>query len=209
MRIRALAVAAAAVAVLSGCGQDAPAENALPPQNRPAPTVPVPPSPVASSPAPSVGDSVELDVSPTLAKIKQRRQLLVGVREDAPQFVTRDGAGEYRGFDVEIARDLAKRIGLDPTSQVQFRRLPPSLLRDAVTSGNVDLLLGGTAQSPQVVEVGPYVVTDRERYLLIKSDDQVLARELRQMLDAAVADGSWQRAYDATLATAGVPARPR
>lgn len=209
MRLRALAVAVSAVAVLSGCGQDVPVENALPPRNWPAPTMQVPPNPVGSSSVPSAGNSVELDISPTLAKIKQRRQLLVGVREDAPQFVTRDGAGEYRGFDVEIARDLAKRIGLDPTSQVQFRRLPSSLLRDAVTSGNVDFLLGGTAQSPQVVEVGPYVVTDQERYVVIKSDDRVLAEELRQMLDAAVADGSWQRAYDATLATAGVSARPR
>ncbi|MBB5156258.1 transporter substrate-binding domain-containing protein [Saccharopolyspora phatthalungensis] len=205
MRIRVLAAVVSATAVLSACGQSAPIEpNAVPPHNRPAPAAPVPPSP-----APPAGDSVELDISPTLAKIKQRRLLLVGVRADAPQFVSRDPAGEYRGFDAEIARDLAKRIGLDPATQVQFRRLPPTLLQDAVTAGNVDVLLGGTADVPQLAAVGPYAVTDSKRYLVIKSDDRLLSDELRHMLDAAVADGSWQRAYDATLATAGISARPR
>ncbi|PKW15202.1 transporter substrate-binding domain-containing protein [Saccharopolyspora spinosa] len=203
MRIRALVALVSVAAVLSGCGQDAPpGSNALPPPNLPAPTTPAP-----SSPAPSVGDSVELDTSPTIERIKQRRQLLVGVRVDAPQFVTRDPAGEYQGFDVEIARDLAKRIGLAPT-QVQYRRLPSTLLLDAVASGNVDVLLGGTADSPQLAAVGPYVVTDSKRYVLIKSDDKKLAEQLQQMLDAAVADGSWQRAYDATLRPAGINARP-
>ncbi|MCI2421879.1 transporter substrate-binding domain-containing protein [Saccharopolyspora sp. K220] len=205
MRIRVLAAVVSALAVLSGCAPGSPTEpNAVPPQNRPAPTAPAPPSP-----APPVGNSVELDTSPTLAQIKQRRLLLVGVRADEPQFITRDPAGEYQGFDVEIARDLAKRIGLDPMNQVQFRRLPPTLLRDAVTAGNVDVLLGGTADTPQVAAVGPYVVTDSERFLVIRSDDRMLAQELQRMLDAAVADGSWQRAYDATLGAAGVKATPR
>ncbi|MGP4017275.1 transporter substrate-binding domain-containing protein [Saccharopolyspora sp. 5N708] len=205
MRIRVIAAVVSALAVLSGCASSPPPEpNALPPQNRPAPTAPAPPSA-----PPSVGDSVELDTSPTLAKIRQRRLLLVGVRADAPQFVTRDEAGEYRGFDVEIARDLAKRIGLDPLKQVQFRLLPPTLLRDAVTAGNVDLLLGGTADTAQLAAVGPYVVTNGGRFLVISSDDRMLAAELQRMLDAAVADGSWQRAYDATLGAAGVKATPR
>jgi polar amino acid transport system substrate-binding protein len=206
MRIRVLAALVAALAVLPGCAPSSlPEPNALPPQNQPAPTVPAPPG----VPASSAGDSVELDTSPTLAQIKQRRLLLVGVRADEPQFVTRDPAGQYQGFDAEIARDLAKRIGLDPAKQVQFRRLPPTLLRDAVTAGNVDILLGGNADTPQVSAVGPYVVTDRDRFLVIRSDDRMLAQELQRMLDAAVADGSWQRAYDATLGAAGVKATPR
>ncbi|MFI0466450.1 transporter substrate-binding domain-containing protein [Saccharopolyspora sp. 5N102] len=202
MRIRVLAAVVAAAAVLSGCGQDVPVEpNALPGPKPPAPTT------APTSQAPSAGNSVELDTSPTLARIKQRRLLLVGVREDAPQFAARDGAGEYRGFDVEMARDLAKRIGLDPT-QVQFRRLPSTLLLDGVAAGNVDVLFGGTADNPQLAQVGPYVITGSERYLVVKSDDRKLVEELQRMLDEAVADGSWQRAYDATLGAAGIQARP-
>ncbi|GAA0540687.1 hypothetical protein GCM10011581_38080 [Saccharopolyspora subtropica] len=201
MRMRVLA-AVAAVAVVSSCGVDAgSASNAIPPQPLPAPSTP-PPAPV-----PLAGDSVELDVSPTLAAIRQRRMLRVGVRADTPQFVTRDAAGEYQGFDAEIARDLARRIGLD-AGQVQFRRLPPTLLVDAVATGNVDVLLGGTADTPQLIAVGPYVVTDAERYLVIRSDDRLFAEELRALVAESVADGSWQRAYETTLRPAGIQARP-
>ncbi|TDC95141.1 transporter substrate-binding domain-containing protein [Saccharopolyspora aridisoli] len=198
MRIRLLAVAALAV-VLTGCGQAEPA--APPPPVAPAPEAP------AAPPSASAGGDVELGSSPTLIAIKQRKRLLVGVRADQPKFVTRDPAGEYRGFDVDIARDIARRIGLDPNTQVQFRRLPPTLLRDAVAAGNVDVLLGGTADVPQLAEI-PYAVTDTERNLVVKADDPELAEELRGMLRAAIADGTWQRAHDQNLAPQGISARP-
>ncbi|MGW1678643.1 transporter substrate-binding domain-containing protein [Saccharopolyspora sp. NPDC002376] len=198
MRIRVLALVCLS-AVLTGCGQDPEvAQNRLPP----APATSVAP-PVSSD-----GTSVELSTSPTLVKIQQRRKVRVGVRVDAPPaFLSRDQTGDYQGFDAEIARDLAHRIGLEPTD-VQFRRLPTTQLRDAVLSGDVDLLLGGEADDPQLAKVGPYAITDTERNLVIKSDDRLLAEELQRMLDAAVADGSWQRAYDKTLGAAGIQARP-
>lgn len=200
MRIRVLALVSL-TAVLAACGQSPEvSQNLLPPQ----PPAPAP----ATSAAPSAGTSVELSTSPTLVQIQQRRKLLVGVRADAPPaFLSRDPAGGYQGFDAEIARDLAQRIGLRP-DDVQFRRLPPAQLQNAVLSGDVDLLLGGTADVPALKAVGPYAITDSERNLVIKADDRLLAEELQRMLDAAVADGSWQRAYDATLGAAGIEARP-
>lgn len=196
MRNCLLAVAALAV-VLTGCGQSEPAAPPPPP----APEIPAP------LPSSDAGSDVELGSSPTLTAIKQRKKLMVGVRADEPKFVTRDPAGEYRGFDVDIARDLARRMGLNPDSQVQFRRLPPTLLRDAVGAGNVDVLLGGTADVPQLTQI-PYAVSDTERNLVVKSDDPKLAEELRGMLRAGVSDGSWQRAYDQNLAPQGISAHP-
>ena len=197
MRIRLLAVAALAV-VLTGCGQ---AEPAAPPPPPPAPEVPAPP------PDSSAGSDVELGSSPTLTAIKQRKRLLVGVRADQQQFVTRDPAGEYRGFDADIARDLARRMGLNPDSQLQFRRLPPTMQRNAIGSGNVDLMLGGTADDPQLTRI-PYAVTDAERNLVFKADDPKLADELRAMLDAGVADGTWRRIAEENLTPQGISAHP-
>lgn len=196
MTFRLLAVGALAV-VLTGCGQSEPAAPPPPP----APEIP------AAPPSSAAGSDVELGSSPTLTAIKQRKKLMVGVRADEPKFVTRDPAGDYRGFDADIARDIARRMGLDPTTQVQFRRLPPTLLRDAVGAGNVDILLGGTADVPQLTQI-PYAVIDTERNLVIKSDDPKLADELRGMLQAAVNDGTWQRAYDHNLAPQGISAHP-
>nr|WP_228045951.1 transporter substrate-binding domain-containing protein [Saccharopolyspora sp. HNM0983] len=133
---------------------------------------------------------------------------MVGVRNDAEEFAQRGPGGDYSGFDVEIARDLAERMGLGP-QQVQFRRLPPSLLTNAVTSGNVDLLLGGSADSSALAEAGPYAVAGEPRFAVVTADDAALVAELERMFDESVADGTWQRIYDGTLAGRGIEVRPR
>ncbi|MFD0919790.1 transporter substrate-binding domain-containing protein [Saccharopolyspora rosea] len=203
MRIKAFTAVLAAVAALSACGQDVPSEpNALPPQPRPAP----------ASPQASADTSVELDTSPTIEQIKRRGRLLVGVRSDAPQFAQADPSGDYRGFDVEIARIIARGIGLNPDTQIIYRRLPPTLIGQAVSTESVNVLLGPeTSATRELVAVGPYAVAadGGPRYATIKPGDDAMRRQLQQILDTAVADGSWQRAYDTTLAPAGVQARPK
>ncbi|GAA2800073.1 transporter substrate-binding domain-containing protein [Saccharopolyspora taberi] len=200
MRLRMLPVALAAVAVLSACGSAEQAQNALPPAPPPAPP------PVVT------GDgSVDLGGSPTIEEIKQRGKLLVGLRTDDPRMVQRAGAGQYRGFDVEIARLLATGIGLDPDTQISYRWLPPEVRTNAMTASSIDVQLGGfDPNSPQFAETGPYAVTGdgTEHYVGFSPGDDAMGDELRRILDAAVADGSWQRAYDSTLGAAGVPAHP-
>ena len=200
MRWRMLAVALAAGAAMSACGSPEQAQNALAPG-------PPPPPPVA---VPSEDGSVELGGSPAVEQIKQRGKLLVGLRSDDPRMVQRVGAGEYRGFDVEIAGILASGMGLDP-AQVSFRWLPPAVRTNAMTAGSVDVQLGGFAQdAPQFAKAGPYAVTGdgAEHYVGFPPGDDAMREELQRILDAAVADGRWQRAYDGTLGAAGVQARP-
>lgn len=151
MRIRALALVLSASAVLSACGGQPESGAPLQPPRAPAGEAP------AALPPPA---PVELDASPTIEQIRQRGKLIVGIRSDEPKFVERAGAGEYRGFDVEIAQILAERIGLDAESGVAFRRLPPELVLDAMSGGNVDVQLSGFEPSAsQVTAVGPYVIT--------------------------------------------------
>ena len=50
----------------------------------------------------------QTDVGPTLAQIMKRGYLTCGVT-DAPGFAQRDGAGEWRGFDVDFCRAVAER----------------------------------------------------------------------------------------------------
>ncbi|WP_433872034.1 transporter substrate-binding domain-containing protein [Saccharopolyspora sp. CA-218241] len=203
MRIRALAGVVAVVAVLTSCGQEVPsASNAFPPREAPSSAPPVP--------RPSADTSVGLDSSPTIEEIKQHRQFHVGVRNDAPAFAARVGPGEYAGFDVEIAGLLATRLGLDPDTEVTYRMLPPSLLYDALASGSVDAVIGWQAGGrADLADVGPYAVTDEPRFVVVRGGDDAMVEEFEGILDAAVADGSWQRAYDATLGREGIPARPR
>jgi polar amino acid transport system substrate-binding protein len=198
MRMRVLAVTLSAGVGLSACGG----------QSRLAAQAPPPPSPVASR----SGGSVELDGSPAIEKIKARGKLMVGLRSEAPMFAVRDGSGRHSGFDVEIARILASGLGLDPETQVTFRWLPATLRMDALTAGNVDVQIGGVDPAdPKMTTVGPYAVTDgteTKEFIGLKPGDDGMREQLQHILDAAVADGRWQRAYDSTLRAAGISARP-
>ncbi|RCW44025.1 extracellular solute-binding protein (family 3) [Halopolyspora algeriensis] len=206
MRSRAAAVMVSAGVLLSACGQgESP--------GRPT-SVPGPASPGGSAVVPSPSsDPVEVQGSPTIAEIRKRGTLLVGLRSDAPEFVHRE-RGEYTGFDVRIARMLAEGLGLDPETRVAFRLLPPTLRADAIATGSVDIQIGGVdPQTSRVAEVGPYALTGPRaattaHFLGIPPHDAALREELRHILTRSVAEGRWRRAYEATLGEAGVAARP-
>src|SRR5689334_22596856 len=48
----------------------------------------------------------------TIAKIKERGKLLAGVKLDTPPFGYLDDKNEPAGFDIELVRKIAARIGV-------------------------------------------------------------------------------------------------
>ncbi|SDP53511.1 hypothetical protein SAMN04487905_10579 [Actinopolyspora xinjiangensis] len=170
----------------------------LPPLERDTGSAP----PVTSSVVPTGG--VELPGSPTVSRIRSRGELLVGVPNDASDFVRR-AEGEYRGFDTRIASILAAGLDLDPESGVAFRLLPSSLRTGALDRGGVDVLLGGFRTTAEgVTVVAPYVVTGPaerpvERRVGIAEGDEKFRDRLRAILADAVDDGRWEEAAEETL----------
>lgn len=49
-----------------------------------------------------------------LAKVKSEGKLLIGTEGVYPPFTFHDDKGELTGFDVEIAKEVAKRLGVEP-----------------------------------------------------------------------------------------------
>ncbi|NYH76755.1 ABC-type amino acid transport substrate-binding protein [Actinopolyspora biskrensis] len=202
-------VGAVLVSVLSGCGGAGGGGAAeLAPPGRGAGAI----SSAVESPGAAAGD--ELPESPAVAEIRRRGTLLVGVPTDAPDFVRRS-EGQYRGFDVRIARILAEGLGMDPREQLAFRRLPPGLRSGAVSRGSVDVQLGGVERGADGVRVvAPYVVTTgsaggrAERLVGVEPGDEKFRARLRKVLGEAVADGSWQHAAERTLLERRPSARP-
>lgn len=154
---------------------------------------------------------MELEGSPALEEIRKRGKLMVGLRSANPAFAIRKGPGEYGGFDVEIAKVIARGIGMNPETDIAYRWLPPSLLTDAMAAGNVDIQIGGfDPTTPKTAEVGPYIVTGDVRHFIgIQPGDDAMRAELQRILDAGISNGAWQRAYDSTLGKAGIEGTPR
>lgn len=80
----------------------------------------------------------QTDVGPTLAQAVKRGYVICGVTDGAG-FAQRDGAGEWRGFDVDFCRAVASAV-LDDPAKARFVELSPKLRVGALQSGGVDLL---------------------------------------------------------------------
>ncbi len=77
--------------------------------------------------------------SPTLQQIKQRGELRVGFDIGYMPFEMRNKTGEIVGFDVDLARVLARKLGVKVTLlNIAWDGIIPALLTD-----KFDLLMGG------------------------------------------------------------------
>jgi polar amino acid transport system substrate-binding protein len=76
-----------------------------------------------------------------MAAIQQRGRLVVGVDQNTYLFGYRNpGTGQLEGFDIDIAREIARAIFGDP-SRVDLRVVDASQRESALQSGQVDLVV--------------------------------------------------------------------
>jgi general L-amino acid transport system substrate-binding protein len=90
----------------------------------------------------ALGAAAQTDVGPTLAQIMKRGYLTCGVT-DTPGFAQRDGAGEWRGFDVDFCRAVASAV-LDDPAKARFVELSQKERAGALQAGAVDLLVSAS-----------------------------------------------------------------
>lgn len=79
----------------------------------------------------------------TLDDVRTRGQLLCGVNTGLPGFSEQDGAGRWRGLDVDLCRAVAAAVLQDP-EKVKFVPLTAQNRFDALEAGKVDLLARNT-----------------------------------------------------------------
>lgn len=77
----------------------------------------------------------------TMAAIKERGRLIVGVDQNTFMFGFRDPAsGQLAGFDIDLAREIARRIFGDP-DRLDLRVVDAGQRESALQSGQVDLVV--------------------------------------------------------------------
>jgi putative glutamine transport system substrate-binding protein len=139
--------------VLAGCGPETPATPQVTPTPSPTPfptEVPVP------------------------TRIRERGALVVGVRYDLPPFCSVTADGGVSGFDLDIARELARRW-LGDSDAVRFRQVRSDTAADHLQAGEVDLVLAGlihTQDQEERVDFGPAYFWDGHA-LLVRAADAV------------------------------------
>lgn len=76
---------------------------------------------------------------PLLETIQERGRLIAGVKYDSKPFGYLDTDGTVKGYDVDLMRELAKRILNDPES-VEFQQILSSTRVIALNSGTIDVV---------------------------------------------------------------------
>jgi len=109
----------------------------------------------------------------TLSKILQRGKIVVGVKYDAKPFGYLNSKGEPIGFDVDLAKYIAKTL-LGDENKVEFKQVTPSSRILALTSGQVDMVIATmtvTASRAQIIDFSvPYYVSG-QAILVAKNSD--------------------------------------
>jgi polar amino acid transport system substrate-binding protein len=114
----------------------------------------------------------------TLARVKQRGQLILGTSGNMPAMSMADASGKVTGFDIDIARLMAEGMGVELVPKV----MPFADLLPALESGAVDVVISNMTinmeRNMRVAFVGPYLTSGK----CLVSKNETLARA-RQSTD--------------------------
>lgn len=115
--------------------------------------------------------------SPTFDKMKQRGKVVIGVKEDQPGLGLKDPTtGQYSGFDIEIARLVAAKLGFDPQSKIEYKPIPSASRENAIVNGDIDYYVGTYSitdkRKLQISFAGPYFIAGQD--LLVRKDDTTI-----------------------------------
>lgn len=125
--------------------------------------------PISRAPA-TTGFTV--DGSPTFDKIKRRGKVVVGTKNDQPGIAHQTPSGKYEGFDIEIAKLVATKLGYSE-DKIAFKPIPVASREQAVSNGDVDFYIGAFTISQKrkdhISFAGPYFAAGQD--LLVRNDD--------------------------------------
>lgn len=88
----------------------------------------------------------------SIAKIKERGMLRVGVFSDKPPFGFVNTQGQYEGFDVYIAKRLAKDL-LGDEKKIEFIPVEAAARVEFLKSGKVDIIMANFTKTKEREEV--------------------------------------------------------
>jgi len=130
----------------------------------------------SAGPTQTAAAGVAVEGSTTFAAMQQRGKVIMGVRSDQPGLGFQDATtGQYSGFDIEIARLVAAKLGFGP-DKLDYKVVPSAAREDTIERGEIDYMVGtytiNDNRKQRVSFAGPYYVAGQS--LLVRSDDTAI-----------------------------------
>ncbi len=151
------AVAAATVLSVTACGEQAQLGSS------------------GSSTAPSVAQGAQFPAGTTMARLSEAGTIRVGTKFDQPLFGLKGLDGNPVGFDVEIAKIIAAKLGIAP-DKITYTETPSRIREEVLQNNQVDVVVAtytiNDARRERVSFAGPYYVAGQD--LMVKSDNTAI-----------------------------------
>ncbi|WP_262367329.1 transporter substrate-binding domain-containing protein, partial [Microbispora tritici] len=95
-------------------------------------------------------------------KAKDDKKLVIGVKIDQPGWGLKKPDGGYAGFDVDVAKYVAKELGV-PESGITFKEAQSANREPFIQQGQVDMVIATYSitdeRKKKISFAGPYLVT--------------------------------------------------
>ncbi|ASF06189.1 MULTISPECIES: glutamate ABC transporter substrate-binding protein [Nocardia] len=99
-------------------------------------------------------------------------KLTIGIKFDQPGLGLRDKDGSYSGFDVEVAKYVADKLGVKPDG-ITWKEAPSGQRETLIENGQVDYIVGTysitDARKQKIDFAGPYYVAGQS--FLVRADN--------------------------------------
>jgi glutamate transport system substrate-binding protein len=104
--------------------------------------------------------------------VATKSSLTVGVYSDRPGLSLRDSTGTYRGFDIDIATYVARRLGVTG-DHLHFKEVNVAQRQTFLLDGGVDMVVATFSITPERLAklgfAGPYYIAHQD--ILVRTDD--------------------------------------
>lgn len=121
----------------------------------------------------------------SLNTIKRRGKLIIGTEPTFPPFEFVDEKNQIVGFDIDIANELAKRLGV----KLEIVSLPFDSLIPALQQGKIDLIIAGmtiTEERAKVVDFSkPYF--EANQAIVVRGDSKFQPKKIDDLVGKKVA----------------------
>ena len=125
--------------------------------------------------APPVQEDVTFEAGTTMAELNEAGALRVGTKFDQPLFGLRGLDGEPVGFDVEIAKIIAGKLGI-PEDGITYTETPSRIREDVIANDQVDIVVAtytiNDTRRERVSFAGPYYQAGQD--LMVAADNTTI-----------------------------------
>ncbi|WP_156758282.1 glutamate ABC transporter substrate-binding protein [Actinokineospora pegani] len=124
---------------------------------------------------PSVNAEANFEAGTTMAKLKDAGKVKIGTKFDQPLFGLKGLDGTPTGFDVEIAKLIAAKMGLS-ADKIEWVEAQSKVREEFIEQGKVDYVVAtytiNDKRKERISFAGPYYEAGQD--LMVKSDDSTI-----------------------------------